>query len=49
MKSSASDSKPFQSRSKGEILGQARREERLSHSKLKQVFLIDSDGEFFMF
>ena len=29
MKSSASESKPFQSRSKGEIPGRARREERL--------------------
>ena len=49
MKSSASESKPFQSRSKGEILGQDRREERLSRSKLKQAFLIDSDGELFMY
>ena len=49
MKSSAADSKPFQSRSKGEILGQARREERLSHSKLKQAFLIDPDAELFMY
>ena len=45
MKSSASESKPFQSRSKGEIPGQARRKERLSRSKLKQAFLIDSDAE----
>ena len=48
MKSSASESKPFQSRSKGEISGQARRKERLSRSKLKQAFLIDSDAELFM-
>ena len=45
MKSSASESKPFQSRSKGEIPGRARRKERLSRSKLKQAFLIDSDAE----
>ena len=45
MKSSASESKPFQSRSKGEIPGRARRKERLSRSKLKQAFLIDSDDE----
>ena len=49
MKSSASESKPFQSRSKGEILGQARQKERLSLSKLKQVFLINSDAELFRF
>ena len=48
MKCSASESKPFQSRSKGEIPGRARRKERLSRSKLKQAFLIDSDAEFFM-
>ena len=48
MKSSASESKPFQSRSKGEIPGRARRNERLSRSKLKQAFLIDSDDELFM-
>ena len=48
MKSSASESKPFQSRSKGEIPGRARRKEWLSHSKLKQAFLIDSDAELFM-
>ena len=41
-------SKPFQSRSKGEIPGRARRKERLSRSKLKQAFLIDSDAELFM-
>ena len=49
MKSSASESKPFQSRSKGETLGQARRKERLSRSKLRQAFLIDSDAELFMY
>ena len=49
MKSSASKSKPFQSRSKGEIPGRARRKERLSRSKLKQAFLIDSDAELFMY
>ena len=48
MKSSASESKPFQSRSKGEIPGRARPKEWLSHSKLKQAFLIDSDAELFM-
>ena len=48
MKNSASESKPFQSRSKGEIPGRARRKERLSRSKLKQAFLIDSDAELFM-
>ena len=48
MKSSASESKPFQSRSKGEIPGRARRKERLSRSKLKQAFLIDSDAELFI-
>ena len=45
MKSSASESKAFQSRSKGEIPGRARRKERVSRSKLKQAFLIDSDAE----
>ena len=45
MKSLASESKLFQSHSKGEIPGLARRKERLSNSKLKQVFLIDSDAE----
>ena len=49
MKSSASESKPFQSRSKGEIPGWARRKERLSRSKLKQAFLIDSDAELLMY
>ena len=45
MKSSASESKPFHSRSRGEIPGRARRKERLSRSKLKQAFLIDSVAE----
>ena len=49
MKSSASESKPFQSRSKGEIPGRARRKDRLSRSKLEQAFLIDSDAELFMY
>ena len=48
MKSSVSESKAFQSRSKSEIPGRARRKERLSSSKLKQAFLIDSDAELFM-
>ena len=49
MKGSAFESKPFQGRSKGEILGQDRRKERLSRSKLKLAFLIDSDAELFMY
>ena len=49
MKSSASESKPFQNRSKGEIPGRTRRKEQLSRSKLKQAFLIDSDAELFMY
>ena len=50
MKSSASESKQFESHSlKGEILGQARRKERLSRSKLKQAFLTDLDVELFMY
>ena len=49
MKSSASESKPFQSRSKGEIPGRAGRKERLTRSKLKQAFLIDSDAELFVY
>ena len=49
MKSSASISKPFQSRSKGEIPGVVRRKEQLSRSKLKKAFLIDSDAELFMY
>ena len=48
MKSSASESKHYQSRTKGEIRGWARRKERLSRSKLKQLFLIDADAELFM-
>ena len=49
MKSSASESKHYQSRTKDEIRGWARRKERLSRSKLKQLFLIDSDAELFMY
>ena len=49
MKSSASKSKPFQSRSKGEIPGRVRRKERLSRFKLKQAFLIDLEAELFMY
>ena len=49
MKSSVSELKTLQSRLKGEILGQARRKERLSRSKLKQAFLIDSDVELFLY
>ena len=45
MKSSAFESKPFHSRSRGEIPGRARRKERLSRSKLKQAFLINSVAE----
>ena len=48
MKSSASESKAFQSRSKVEIPGPARKKDRLSRSKLKQVFL-DSYAELFMY
>ena len=48
-KSSASESKPFQTRSKSEIPGRARQKERLSRSKLKETFLIDSDAELFMY
>ena len=46
---SASESKPFQSRSKGEIPGRARRKERMSRSKLKQAFLTDPDAERFKY
>ena len=46
--SSASDSKPLQRRSKGEIPGQARWKELLSCFKLKQAVRIDSDAELFM-
>ena len=49
MKSSAYESKPFQSCSKGEIPRRTRRKERLSRFKLKQAFLIDSDAELFMY
>ena len=49
MKSAASESKAFQSRSKGEIPGRTRRKEQLSGSKLKQAFLIDSGAELFMY
>ena len=49
MISSASESKPFQSRSKGEILGQARQKERLNRSELNQAFLTDSDAELFIY
>ena len=49
MKSSVSESEPFQSGFKGEILGQARRKERLRRSKLKQAFLIDSNAELFLY
>ena len=48
MKNSASESKPFQSRSKGEIPSRAGRREQLRRSKLNQAFLIDSDAELFM-
>ena len=48
MKSSASESKPFQRSLEGELPGRARRKERLSRSKLKQAFLIDSDAELFL-
>jgi len=49
VKCSATESKAFQGRSKLEITGRAGRKERLSRSKLKQAFLIDSDAEFFMY
>ena len=49
MKSSASESKPIQNRFKVEIPGRARREERLSHSKLKKAFLVDSDAKPLMY
>ena len=48
MKSRASESKPFQSRSKGEIPGWARQKEWLSRSKLKWAFLTDLDAKLFM-
>ena len=43
------ESKPFQSRSRVEIPGQARREKRLGRSKLEEPFLIDSDANLFMY
>ena len=49
MKSSASESKPFERRSIGEIPGRAKRKERLSRFKWKQAFLTDSDTELFMY
>ena len=49
MKSSASESKPLQSRPRVEIPGQARQQERLGRSKLKEPFFIDSDAERFRF
>ena len=49
LKGLASESKPFQSRSKGEIPSRARRKQRLSRSKLKLVFLIDSDADLIRF
>ena len=49
IKSSPSESKPFQSRFTVEIPGPARHEEQLSRSKLKQAFLIDSDAALFMY
>ena len=49
IKSSASESKPFLSRSKVEIPSLARRKERLGRSKLKQAFLTDSDLEHFIY
>ena len=45
---SSSESKPFQSRFKGEIPGRTRREERLSRSKLKEASLFDLDVERFL-
>ena len=38
-----------QCRSKVEIPGQARREERLISTKLKQAFISDSDADLFMY
>ena len=49
MKSSACESRLFQSQSMVKIPGWARQEEWLSGSKLKQVFQIDSDTELFMY
>ena len=45
MKSSVFESRQLQSCSEVEIRGQARREERLGRSKLKELLLIDSDAE----
>ena len=45
MKSSASESKPFQNFPNADIAGQARQEERLSRFKLKSPLLIDSYTE----
>ena len=47
MKSLASESNALQRRPKVDIPG--RREQRLSRSKLKQAFLIDSDAKLFMY
>ena len=49
MKSSASESKLFQSCFKSEIPSRVGRKERFSRSKLKQAFLIDSDAKLFMY
>ena len=49
MKILASESKPFQSCSKGKIPSRVRWKEWLSCSKLKQAFLIDSDAKLFMY
>ena len=48
MKTSSSESKAFQSHSKGKIPSHARQEEWLSPSKLNEVFLIDSGAKLFM-
>ena len=49
MKSLASESNACQRRPKVDIPGRAGREHRLSHSKLKQASLIDSDAKLFMY
>ena len=52
MKSPASESEPLQNHSRGRILGQARWEEWLGCSKLKEPFLhtvIDSDAKLIMY
>ena len=46
MKISASELKPFESHLKVKIPNQARQEEWLSCSKLKQAFLINSNTNF---